>query len=209
MTNRKRKRAWTEKEEQRLIYLCERYPQCEVARKLKRTISSVKAKRLRMNLDSFSDSTDKLNIAQISELVGVHRQSITRTWFKYGFKTEKEGMFLLAAENELIRFMKKHPELWKAADCDYYFFQRFDWFIDKLHKEKAGQIQLNQYRTRKSWTELEISRFKMLKKRGLTNSEIAKELDRTLSSVEHMSARLRRQYEEEKTFNTGGDKSAM
>ena len=184
------KRKWTEQEEEQFLKLSEKYSQTKIARKLNRSVASVKGKRIRMNIDCFSEQTDKLNITQISEITGIQKGSISKTWRKYGLKLKKEGCFSVISENELIDFMKSHPELWKASDCDYYFFYRFDWFMEKLEKEKSGIYELSHYRNRKSWTELDISRFNMLKSRGLTHNQIATELGRTKNAVDHMSMRL-------------------
>lgn len=184
------KRKWTEQEEEEFLKLSEKYSQTKIARKLNRSVASVKGKRIRMNIDCFSEQTDKLNITQISEITGIQKGSISKTWRKYGLKLKKEGCFSVISENELIDFMKSHPELWKASDCDYYFFYRFDWFIERLEKEKSGIDELSHYRNRKSWTELDISRFNMLKSRGLTHNQIATELGRTKNAVDHMSMRL-------------------
>lgn len=184
------KRKWTEQEEEQFLKLSEKYSQTKIARKLNRSVASVKGKRIRMNIDCFSEQTDKLNITQISEITGIQKGSISKTWRKYGLKLKKEGCFSVISENELIDFMKSHPELWKASDCDYYFFYRFDWFIERLEKEKSGIYELSHYRNRKSWTELDISRFNMLKSRGLTHNQIAAELGRTKNAVDHMNMRL-------------------
>lgn len=184
------KRKWTEQEEEQFLKLSEKYSQTKIARKLNRSVASVKGKRIRMNIDCFSEQTDKLNITQISEITGIQKGSISKTWRKYGLKLKKEGCFSVISENELIDFMKSHPELWKASDCDYYFFYRFDWFIERLEKEKSGIDELSHYRNRKSWTELDISRFNMLKSRGLTHNQIATELGRTKNAVDHMNMRL-------------------
>ena len=90
----------------------------------------------------------------------------------------------------MLDFMQEHPELWKASDCDYYFFCRYKWFTDRLESEKAGTDNISHYRNRKAWTELDISRFKMLKSRGLTHNEIAAELGRTRRAIDHMNMRL-------------------
>ena len=187
---KKSKRMWTLEEEQRLIKLSEKYSQRTIAKNLNRSVASVKGKRIRMKIDCFTDQTDKLNITQISELTGIHNGSISKTWRKYGLRFRKENNFAITTEKQLIEFMRSHPELWKAADCDYYFFYRFDWFMEKLEKEKSEEIQLSHYRSRRPWTELDISRFKMLKSRGLTHNEIAAELGRTKRAIDHINIRL-------------------
>lgn len=189
---KQKKKYWTPEEEQRLIKLCEKDSQAEIARKMKRSVASIKGKRIQMNIDCYSDMTDKLKISQIAEITGIEYQSIARTWVKYGFPIKKQGLFSVVSENELVNFMQKHPELWKASDCDYYFFQRYKWFTDRLEREKAGTDNISHYRNRKAWTDLDISRFKMLKSRGLTHNEIAAELGRTRQSIDHINMRLKK-----------------
>lgn len=184
------KRKWTPEEEQRLIKLCEKHSQSTIARKMKRSVSSIKGKRIQMNIDCFSDQMDKLMVSEIAEITGVQMNSITRTWIKYGFPIKREGRFAVVSEKELVDFMQEHPELWKASDCDYYFFCRYKWFTDRLEREKAGTDNISHYRNRKAWTDLDISRFKMLKSRGLTHNEIASELGRTKRAIDHMNMRL-------------------
>lgn len=190
MKRKSKKKKWTPEEERKLIRLSETKTQSDIAKILKRSVSSVKYKRISMGIDCFANQTDLLNITQISELTGIQKGSISKTWRKYGLKLKKEGCFSVISEDELIDFMKSHTELWKASDCDYYFFYRFDWFIERLEKEKSGIYELSHYRNRKSWTELDISRFNMLKSRGLTHNQIATELGRTKNAVDHMNMRL-------------------
>lgn len=188
--SKRKKKRWTAEEEEKLIWLSERKTQSGIAKSLKRSVSSVKCKRISMGIDCFTEQTDLLNITQIAEITGVEKGSISRTWRKYGLEFRNIGNFCVVSENELIDFMQENPELWKASDCDYYFFYRFPWFIERLEREKTGKDNLNHYRNRKEWTDLDISRFRMLKSRGLTLNQIAIELGRTRSAVEHMSMRL-------------------
>lgn len=192
MPKKKSKRKyWTPEEERRFVKLCEKDSQTEIARKMKRSVASVKGKRIRMNIESFSEQTDMLRISQVVQITGLQFNTITRTWKKYGFLIKKQGQFAIVTENELITFMQVHPELWKASDCDYYFFQRFDWFVQKLEREKNGTEKISHYRNIKRWTDLDISRFKMLKSRGLTHKEIAAELGRSRQSIDHISMKMK------------------
>ena len=189
---KKSKKYWSPEEEIKLLKLCEKDSQTEIARKMNRSVASVKGKRIRMNINCFSDQTDKLNITQISEITGIQKGSIGKTWRKYGLQLKKEGCFAVVSESELIDFMKNNPQLWKASGCDFYFFQRFDWFMKRLEQEKAGLIEMSHYRNRKEWTDLDISRFKMLKRRGFTHNEIAAELGRKRQSIDHINMRLKK-----------------
>ena len=86
--------------------------------------------------------------------------------------------------------MKNHTELWRATKCDYHFFCRYKWFIQKLENEKAGIDCGTVQNTRRDWTMYEISRFKMLKNRGFTHRQIAEELGRTKRAIDHLSMRM-------------------
>lgn len=50
---KQKKKYWTPEEEQRLIKLSEKHSQSTIARKMKRSVASVKAKRINMNIDCF------------------------------------------------------------------------------------------------------------------------------------------------------------
>ena len=72
----------------------------------------------------------------------------------------------------------------------------YDGEICKFHNikesEKKGIDKGNHYRNRRNWTAREVSRMKMLLKRGLTHIEVAEELGRTLQAVDHKIMQLKR-----------------
>lgn len=183
-------RRWTKEEENRLIELSEVMTEGQIAKQLGRSPSSVKHKRIALGLASYTEQTDDLTIAQIAELVGVDKQTIGRTWRKYGMRFRTVGYYKVTKEKTLLRFMRNHPELWKASKCDYYFFCQYKWFMERLEAERAGFDDSTHYLNRKQWTSVEISRLKMLKGRGLTHREIAEELGRTKSAVDRMVMRI-------------------
>ena len=125
--------------------------------------------------------------------MGIDKTNIYKTWSKYGLKIRKTGTFKTVSEKELLAFMKAHPERWKASKCDYYFFCRHKWFQKRLRLEKAGKDITSRYQNLKRWTPDEISRLKMLMKRGFSNREMAAELGRTKRAVEHVATRIRKQ----------------
>ena len=179
---------WTKEEEEMLIRYSEKMTEGGLAKKLKRPVTSVRSKRSRMGLPCFTEQSDKMTGRMIAELVGVHRSSIYGTWMKKGLVLERVGQFLVADEIELIRFMKTHPELWKATKCDYYFFCQYDWFQEQLKKEKAGVVH-EKYKGVRLWTPTEISRAKMLKSRGFTHREIGEKLGRSKQAIDHANRR--------------------
>lgn len=188
-----RHRSWTKDEEDKLRILCEVKTQSGIAKELGRSIQSVKSKRIDLGIASFTEQTDKLSIKQISDLVGVDSSTIGKVWTKHGLRFRNVGMYKVISEESLLAFMQAHPELWKASKCDYYFFRKNKWFLERLKNEKSGIDRGTHYQNMRFWTCAEISRMKMLKRRGFTHGEIAKELGRTKRAVDHMNMRLNRE----------------
>ncbi len=183
-------RRWTKEEENRLIELSEVMTKSRIAKELGRSVSSVNNKRIAMGIGSFTEQTDDLTITQIAELVGVDKSTIAKTWRKHGMRFRTVGYYKVTKEQTLLAFMKKHPELWKASKCDYYFFCQHKWFKERLEAERAGTDNDIHYLNRRPWTNMELSRLKMLKSRGLTHRKIAEELGRTKRAVDHMVMRM-------------------
>ena len=185
-------RRWTKEEEKRLCQLCEEKTKSGIAKELGRSRQSVNSKRIELGIASFTDQTDKLSMKQIAELVGVDNSTIGKVWTNHGLRFRKVGQYKVISEDRLLSFMQEHPELWKASKCDYHFFCRHKWFMERLENEKSGIDNGTHYQNMRFWTGTEISRMKMLKRRGLTHGEIAKELGRTKRAVDHMNMRLNR-----------------
>ena len=184
---KKKYKKWTPEEEEKLRVLSEKLTKGEIARRLKRSVGSVSTKRRNMGISCFKEQTDLLTGIAVSELVGAHSTSIYKTWCNNGLEMKKIGGYKVTDEKTLVNFMQERPDLWKASECDYYFFCRYKWFTDRLERERAGLDKGNRYTNTRRWTEKEISRAKMLKRRGLTHREIGAELGRTKQSIDHLS----------------------
>lgn len=187
------RRQWTKEEEQYITKMSEKYSDSWMAKKLNRTVNSVKCKRVMMGICSYTDQTDKLTGSEIGRLVGVDKSSIYTTWVRNGFVLQTLGRNKVASEEEVVKFMKQHPELWKASKCDYYFFMRYKWFTDRLQRERGGIEKYVSYRNYRRWTPNEVSRVKMLMRRGLTHKEIAEQIGRSKQSVSRLSMKLKRE----------------
>ena len=185
-------RRWTKEEEKRLCQLCEEKTKSGIAKELGRSRQSVNSKRIELGIASFTEQTDKLSMKQIAELVGVDSSTIGKVWTNHGLRFRKVGQYKVISEDRLLSFMQEHPEFWKASKCDYHFFCRHKWFMERLKNEKSGIDNGTHYQNMRFWTVAEISRMKMLKRRGLTHKEIANELGRTKKAVDHMNMRLNR-----------------
>lgn len=188
-------RQWTDEEIEKLYDLCERKTKSGIAKELGRSCQSVNSKRIELGIASFTEQTDKLNMRQVAEIVGVDKSTIGKVWTKHGLRFQKVGQYKVVSEEKLLIFMQNHPDLWKASKCDYHFFQRHNWFLERLNMEKAGIDKGTHYQNIRYWNNVEINRMKMLKRRGLTHGEIANELGRTKRAVDHMNMRLNKEKE--------------
>ena len=180
------RRRWTKEEEEHLRQLSERYTKADVARIMNRTPASVNAKRIALGIGGLMDMTERWNMKQVAEAVGMYKTTIGRDWVKAGLKTVKRKNYRLVEEKELHRFMRANPYRWDATKCDYYLFYQFPWFLEKLEMDKQNPPN----NVRKRWTEYEKQQFEYLKKRGFTHKEIAEKLGKTKGAIDHMS-RLR------------------
>lgn len=197
---RGRYKKWTQEEIEKLERYCEKFSLEETAKKLNRTASSVRSKRNNLCIPKFLDQTDKLTGAEIGNLVGMDKNNIYKTWVEKGFNMQAIGRNKMATEEQLVEFMQEHPELWKASRCDYYFFCRYKWFQDRLQRERKGLEEYNHYKNLKPWTTNEISRVRMLKRRGLTHKEIAAEVGRTKQAIDHLSRKFKEEKERMKSL---------
>ena len=182
-----RRKKWTDKEVKRLIALSDNYTKSDIARKMKRTPSSVNNKLRELGIGGLSSRTDKWNFNQISEAVGLASGTVNKTWVKHGLKFVKRGYYCLVDEADLLRFMREHTELWDATKCDYYLFYRYPWFMDKLEMDKKVPLEKRNY----YWTNYQKQQFEALKRKGYTHRQIAEAIGKSKRAVDHYSARRR------------------
>lgn len=177
---------WTEEEVRTLRRLSKTKSSEQIAKIMGRSKSSVNNKRNRMQMSNYLSETDKFTARQLSFLVGQHNKSIHNRWKKAGLPLEDYGTNLkVIKEKELIAFMQEHHELWRASQCDYYFFCKYDWFLERLKREREGTDTIDRYRNRREWTDYELSKVKMLWKRGFNYKQIAEKVGRTKMAVYH------------------------
>ena len=171
---------WTEEEDEKLRELSEKYTKSKLAEKMGRSPSAVNNRRRILGIEPFTDTTDMYNFTQIAEMLGLDHSTISKVWVKNGFKYKKIGNKNYAKEQEVLKYMREHPDCYDARKADYYLFYRYKWFIEKLEEDKQKTTK-----TGTRWTDYEKSRANMLKKRGLSYTEIGKELGRTRKAVMH------------------------
>lgn len=172
---------WTREEEDYLVTNWGKLKIKTLCRNLNRNSLSLSQKAYRMGLGTMSDNVEGITISELPYLVGVDYRNIHKTWIKAkGMKVKLINKSLATvADEELAEFMQKHPTLWIPSKCDYVYFSEFDWFLKALEEEQRG----NKARTRNEWTISEIHKMKILRMKGLTFTQIGKQLGRSKSSV--------------------------
>lgn len=174
-------RAWSQEDLNRLEELTEKYPLATVARILNRSENAVFLKRQRLGIGGFMANTDMANTDMLtrntlSRILGVENRTI-QYWERKGLKSVRKNPYVMYRQQDIIRYMKEHPEDWNAARVtDDTLFMQYPWF-----KEKRKNDISHKY----NWTQAEVSRMKMLRKQGFTIREIAEKMDRSESSIKY------------------------
>ena len=169
-------RAWSQEELIRLEELTETYPLATVARKLNRSENAVFLKRQRLGIGGFIANTDMLTRNTLSRILGVENRTI-QYWERKGLKSVRKNPYVMYRQQDIIRYMKEHPEDWNAARVtDDTLFMQYPWF-----KEKRKNDISHKY----NWTQTEVSQMKMLRKQGFTIREIAEKMNRSESSIKY------------------------
>lgn len=107
-------RAWSQEELIQLEELTETYPLATVARKLNRSENAVFLKRQRTGIGGFMANTDMLTRNTLSRILGVENRTI-QYWERKGLKSVRKKPYVMYRQQDIIRYMKEHPEDWNAA----------------------------------------------------------------------------------------------
>lgn len=170
-------RRWTQEELQILEESIGTFTVATIANRLGRSSNAVNMQLCRMNLSGFAKSTDLLNMAQVSRMLGVERRTIKTKWKSKGLRIMRKGCYLTVTQTALIKYLKDHPEDWNAAKVtDDSLIMGYSWY-----KEKKKQDANTQFR----WTREEVARLKYLRHQGYTVSEIAQKMGRSESSIKY------------------------
>lgn len=167
---------WTIQETDQLIELLSRYTDAQIALKLNRSTSSVKNKRRELGYGGFIDRNAVITFRDVERLCGLPKGTCSKSWTKRGLKYRKVAGVCNVKEENLIKFMLSHDDMWYASKCDYHYFARFSWFQKKYKAEK------NKILPRK-WTPEEIQTAHFMADRGCIYKKIADRLNRSAKSV--------------------------
>lgn len=136
-----KKREWTDDQ---VAYFQENFGKTNLSTMCKnigKSKSALFSKAYNDGLGSYKNNMEHFTAIEVAEILGVEKSVIARRCKKGTIKARKKNNYWHINEDDLIEFMKNNPEKWKASNCDYYFFSRFDWFQKKLKEEQEEKIK--------------------------------------------------------------------
>ena len=170
-------RRWTEEELQTLEQMSGAFTVATIAKRLGRSFDAVNIKLNRMGLSGFEKSTDLLTMNQVCQMLGVESRTVKKKWKSKGLRIMRKGNYLTIRQENLIRYLRDHPEDWSAADIvDDGLIMSYPWY-----KEKRQQDKKRKY----FWTPEDVARLRFLRHKGHSIQEIAKLMDRSESSIKY------------------------
>lgn len=125
------KRTWTKEDEQYLLSKYGIMTAERIGKKLGKTTRQIVEKAKTMQIGGFLDNCDKLCLSEVCRLVNRDKETIKKTWFKHGLKWVKKGKFTIIEPDDLIEFMRTHPQYWNGTEVEAYYFEKYDWFREK------------------------------------------------------------------------------
>lgn len=179
--------AWTQEEMDYLENSIDTFTVATIAKKLGRSFDSVNLKLNRMGLSGFEKSTDLLTMNQLCLTLGVQSRTVKKKWVSKGLRIMRKGNYLVVRQENLLDYLKKHPEDWNATKVtNDSLFYGLPWYKEKLKNDKEESYY---------WTEYEMAQLRLLRYQGYSIREIAEQMNRSESSVKY---KLYRNKEEQK-----------
>lgn len=179
------RRKWTLEEEQEFKDLWGNQKVELIAKKLKRTVFSLKVKAVRMGLGSMiSNNYEKITISDISDLLGVSTGRIYSTWTQLGLnitmvELTKEKSYMTATWYDLMKFLEENQNEWDSRKIEKNMLGlEPEWLIEK----RTRDLKENPLWYRK-WTEEEIKKAESLFNSGKDYKSIALEIERSERAV--------------------------
>ena len=199
-------RTWTKEEEE---YLKKNYGierPVLIGIYLGRSLESLhqKAKRMKLgNKKIFYTARECAAILGMSDsrfLHYVHNKTIKSR------KAVTEQLIHQIKIEDLYEFMEKHQDKWDSRNMAYepFLIEKPQWYIDKCIRDNSNPVgYLN---PQKKWTEEEVNTLYSMRENGASYKEIAKALDRKVSSVEN---RWRKRHEIDIKRKTSQEKNEL
>lgn len=178
------RRKWTPPEEASLAELWGSVSIETIAKKLKRTVFSLKVKAVRMNLGPMINNNDLITVSDMVDMLGISRDRITTTWIKLGLKLNKKRLtksitYYMITWDNLLTFLENNQNEWDSRNVEEYMLgSEPEWLKEKRKRD----MKENPLWYRK-WTTEEVQMAEMLFKNKKSYKEISIRLNRSEGSV--------------------------
>lgn len=170
-------RRWTEEEMRTLEQMSGSFTVATIANRLGRSFDSVNLKLNRMGLSGFEKSTDLLTMNQLCQMLGVESRTVKKKWKAKGLRIRRKGNYLTIRQENLIQYLKDHPEDWSAADVtDDSLIMSYPWYKEKRQRDSKRKY---------FWTPEDVSKLRLFRYQGYSIREIAELMGRSESSIKY------------------------
>lgn len=178
------RRQWTPEEEELLTELWGSVSIEFIAKKLKRTVFSLKVKAVRMKLGPMIENNDLITISDMVDLLGISRDRITNTWVKLGLKLKKKRLtkkitYYVINWEDLLEFLENNQNEWDSRNIEEYMLGPEEEWLQEKRKRDRKENPL-WYRR---WTVEEIQMAEALFNCEKSYEEIASRLNRSENSI--------------------------
>lgn len=179
------RRKWTPEEEREFALLWGTIKVEIIAKRLKRTVFSLKVKAVRMGLGPMvRNNSELITISDMCDTLHVTRDRIMGSWQELGLNLKKKKLtnnraYYYVIWEDLMSFLKNNQNEWDSRKLEKHMLGlEPDWLKEKRIRDKKENPLW--YRR---WTMGEINKAEMLFKCGKDYAYIAKELDRTEGAI--------------------------
>lgn len=152
-----------------------------------RSIMALRACARRLGLAERPYDDSYLRIGDIVEEMQVSKDRV-RMWIRNGLKYHKSHIMpvkYLISQEDLLKFLKAHPECYDASKISKYIFHKEpQWLVEK-RRQDAKDFR-SRSKQAKYYDNAECVRLEAMFKQGKSNAEIAQALNRTEYGVERM-----------------------
>ena len=182
------RRKWTVEEETLLSDLWGVKSIEYIAKKMKRTVFSIKVKAVRMGLGAMiRNNYDVITVSDMVDLLNVTRDRITDRWVKLGLKLKKIKLtnkmsYYTINWKDLMDFLETNQNEWDSRNVEKNMLGLEPEWLQEKRKRDTLENPL-WYR---KWTEDEIKKAESLFKNGKTYQEISSIIDRSEWAVANL-----------------------
>lgn len=180
-------RKWTEEE---IDILKKRWGKSKIkniSKKINRTEIAIKIKAKRLGLGGLKKYFSQ---REVYMMLSISQKTLKKYREKniINFtRASTEATIYSCKLEDLIKFMEQHQDLWDSRKLLYEpWFERPQWFIDKLAKDRCKPPKGNGCRYTKDDDRKIIDMYRS----GKSNEEIAKELGRNSNGIAHRLCRI-------------------